>query len=117
IRNTKEPIVIDPFYSTDRGTLVPNFDDLTLKNVHILTPGKISLLGTDDYHRSRIHLDGVQVDGFEPKLLRAAHARIAVGPGGLNFTPTGEDVVMEGKTGSVKSASCDGRFVPFPAEA
>ncbi len=116
IRNTKEPIVIDPFYNKERGTLVPNFDDITLKDVHVLTPGKISILGTDDYHRSRVHFDGVEVDGYEPKLLRAAHARVLVGPGGLSFTPTGDDVQVEGKTGSAKSASCEGRFVPFPSD-
>ncbi|MGH9522286.1 MAG: glycosyl hydrolase family 28 protein, partial [Terriglobales bacterium] len=118
IRNTKEPIVIDPFYSKERGTLVPNFDDITLRDVHVLSPGKISLLGTDDYHRSRITLDGVQVDGYQPKLLRAAHARITVGPNGLNFTPTGEDVVVEGKTGTANAPACDeSRFAPFPDEA
>lgn len=116
IRNTKEPIVIDPFYSTERGTLVPNFDDITLKNVHVLTPGKITILGADDYHRSRVRFDGVQVDGYAPKLLRAGHARVAVGPGGLSFTPLGEDVQVDGKTGQANSVACEGRFVPFPAE-
>lgn len=111
IRNTKEPIVIDPFYSTERGTLVPAFQDITLKNVHVLTPGKITILGTDPEHRSRVRFDGVQVDGYDPKLLRAAHARISVGPGGLSFTPTGEDVEVEGKTGEAKSVPCE--FVPF----
>lgn len=117
IRNTKNPIVIDPYYSSERGTLVPNFDGITLKNVRVLTPGKITILGTDDYHRSRLTLDGVQVDGYQPKLLRAAHARVIVGTGGLSFTPSGEDVQIEGKTGAAKAISCDGRFVSFPAES
>lgn len=117
IRNTKNPIVIDPFYSTERGTLVPNFDDITLKNVRVLTPGRITILGTDDYHRSRVRFDGVQVDGYQPKLLRASHARISIGPGGLSFTPTGDDVEIAGKTGSATAPRCDeSRFVPFPAE-
>ena len=117
IRNTKNPIVIDPFYSKERGTLVPNFDDITLRNVHVLTPGKISLLGTDDYHRSHVTFDGVKIDGYQPKLLRAAHARISVGAAGLSFTPTGIDVVVDGKTGSASAPACDERrFVPFPAE-
>ena len=114
IRNTKEPIVIDPFYSKERGTMVPNFDDITLRNVHVLTPGKITILGTDDYHRSRVRFDGVTIDGYEPKLLRAAHARVSVGPGGLNFTPAGEDVEVKGKTGSSQPVACEARFVPFP---
>lgn len=113
IRDTKEPIVIDPFYSTERGTLVPKFEDITLKDVHVLTPGEITILGTDSEHRSVLRFDGVQVDGYDPALLRAAHARISIGPGGLSFTPTGEDLEIDGKAGSAKSLPCDGRFVPF----
>ncbi len=113
IRNTKEPIVIDPFYSTERGTLVPQFEDITLRNVHVLTPGKITILGTDAAHRSHVTFDGVQVDGYEPKLLRAAHSRIGAGPRGLSFAPAGDDVEVDGKTGSAKTDPCEGRFVPF----
>jgi polygalacturonase len=108
--------VIDPFYSTERGTLVPLFEDIVLKNVRVLTPGKITMMGTDDSHRTHVRFDGVEVDGYDPKLLRAAHARIAIGPRGLGFKPTGEDVEIDGKTGSAKPISCAGRFVPFPAD-
>lgn len=117
IQNTKNPIVIDPYYSRERGTLVPNFEGITLKGVRVLTPGKITILGTDDYHRTRVQLDGVHVDGYQDKLLRAAHARIIIGPGGLNFSPDGEDVQVEGEAGSATSTACDGRFVPFPEDA
>jgi polygalacturonase len=116
IRDTKEPLVIDPFYSSERGTLVPNFEDITLKNVRVLTPGKITIFGTDDYHRSRVRFDGVEVDGYQPKLLRTAHARIVIGPGGLNFMPAGDDVQVQGNSNPATPVSCDGRFVPFPSE-
>ena len=116
IRHTKEPIVIDPFYSNERGTMLPTFEDITLKDVRVMSPGKVSLLGTDNYHRSRILFDGVQVEGFDPKLLRAQHARIRIGPGGLNFAPQGEDVVVEGSPGKVTVPDCSSRFAPFPAE-
>ena len=115
IRKTKNPIIIDPYYSTERGTLVPNFDGITLKNIRVLTPGEVTILGTDDYHRTRVTFDGVNVDGVDAKVVRAVHARISVGPAGLNFTPAGEDVVVRGKTGSANAPECEeSRFVPFP---
>src|SRR5205085_497943 len=115
-KNTKEPIVIDPFYSTERGTLLPTFEAISFKNVHVLTPSKITIVGTDDYHRTRIRFDGVAVDGYDSKLLRATHARIIVGPGGTNFKPIGEDVEVQGEVHSVAGVSCDNRFVPFPED-
>jgi polygalacturonase len=117
IRDTKEPIVVDPFYSSERGTLLPNFDDIAFRNVHVLTPGKITLLGTDDYHRSRLTFDGVAADGLKPEQVRAAHVSIAVGPGGMSFTPTGEDVEVSGSRAPAQAHDCSGRFIPFPEHA
>jgi polygalacturonase len=116
IQNTKNPIVLDPFYSKERGTMVPNFDDITLKNVRVLTPGKITLLGTDEYHRSNLTFDGVVVDGYAPKLLLAMNAHIKIGPGGLSFAPSGDDVMVYGTPGKAIGPNCENRFVPFPAE-
>src|SRR5579859_5447072 len=115
IRNTKEPIVIDPFYSTERGTLVPRFENVTLRNVRVLTPGRITIRGTDPDYLSRVRFDGVQIDFHDPKLIRASHARISIGPGGANLVPDGDDVQVEGKAGVRKSIACEARFVPFPA--
>ena len=117
IRNTKEPLVFDPFYSTERGTDVPAFEDITLHGVHILTPGKMSFLGSDPQHLTRIRLDGVRADSYDPKLVRAANARIIIGPEGSDIVPTGDDVVVEGKPGNAEAPDCSGRFVPFPQPA
>jgi polygalacturonase len=116
IRNTKRPIVIDPFYGTERGTMLPTFEDIKFKNVHVSTPGKVTIFGTDDYHRTRVSFDGVTLGGLERKQVQVAHARITVGPGGLSFIPAGEDVEVTGKAGSAQPISCEGRFVPFPEE-
>jgi len=114
IRNVKDPIVMDPFYSTERGPLVPVFQNITLRNVRILTPGKVTLLGTDAQHLLRVTFDGVLIDGLRPKQIRAAHARFIFGPGEVNFLPQGDDVEVKRKPGSRTVPFCDGKFVPFP---
>ena len=114
IRNTKEPLVFDPFYSTERGTDVPAFEDIQLHGVHILTPGKMTFAGSDAQHLTRILLDGVRADSYDPELVSAKNARIAIGPQGSNIAPTGDNVVIEGKPGNAEAPECSGRFVPIP---
>jgi polygalacturonase len=117
IRDTKEPIVIDPFYSTERGTMLPTFEDITFSSVRVMTPGKITIVGTDNYHRTQVRFDGLAIDGYDVKQLRAWHARISVGPGGSSFRPTGDDVEIQGAMSSVEAKACQERFVPFPADS
>jgi len=116
IRNVKEPLVFDPFYSTERGTDVPSFEEITLHGVDVLTPGKTTFLGSDPQHLLRIRFDGLRVESYDSRQVRAGNARIAVGPGGSNFAPSGENVVVEGKMGDASAPNCDGRFVPFPED-
>jgi len=117
IRNVKEPLVFDPYYSTERGTDVPSFEGIKLNSVHVMTLGKMTFVGSDLQHLLRIRLDGVRADSYDPKQVRAANARIAIGPRGTNFVPSGENVIVDGKAGAPEAPSCDGRFVPFPAPA
>jgi polygalacturonase len=119
IRNVKEPLVFDPFYSTERGTDVPSFEEITLHGVGVLTPGKMTFVGSDAQHLLRIRFDGLRVESYDPKQVRAANARIAIGPGGSNFALAGENVVVaiEGNPGNAIAPSCDGRFVPFPEDS
>ena len=117
IRDVKHPIVIDPFYSSEPGTLIPTFEEILLNNVRILTPGAMTMLGSDARHVLKVRLDGVTVAGFMPKDLRAAHARIAIGPGPTSLVVAGDDVVVEGTATGTMPDSCRNAFVPFPEEA
>src|SRR5262245_44240889 len=115
MRDVKNPIVMDPFYSTERGLKPPDFRDIRLQNVFIATPGKITLLGLDAGHLLRVTFDGVRVNGLRPDDIRAAHSRIALGPGRANFTIAGEDVSVSGAaSGEYSTATCRDAFVPFP---
>ena len=118
IRDVKNPILMDPFYSTERGPKPPDFRDIQLHNVFIATPGKITLLGLDAQHPLKVTMDGVHAAGVRAGDVRAAHAHIVVGAGGSNVKPSGEDVDISEIPGSKdRPVVCGGEFVPFPAAA
>jgi polygalacturonase len=116
LRDVKNPIIFDPFYSNTPGTLAPVYQDIRLRNVHSTGGGKLTLLGLDNQHRLRAQFDGVAVDGLSAGDLRASHAVLTAGPGAMNFTPAGDDVeVIHSATGEKGEApQCNFRFVPFP---
>jgi polygalacturonase len=114
MRNVKNPVVLDPFYTQASGDLVPVYEDILLRNVHDVNPGKITLLGLDGDHRLQARFDGVYLDGTQPKDVRSQHARFVLGPGGINFRLEGEDVEVAGKPTDHHPVSCDTAFVPFP---
>jgi len=78
------------------------------------TPGSVILLGHDAQHLLRIALDGVWIEGLRQSDIRAAHARIAIGPGKTNFTPSGENVQISGDANGPAPSDCRNAFVPFP---
>src|SRR5262249_3284861 len=116
MRNVKNPILMDPFYSNSPGTLIPLFEDIRLKNVRDETPGRVTLLGHDAQHLLRISFDGLWIEGVRQSDMRAAHARIAIGPGKVNFKPSGEDVQITGAANATEPSDCKNAFVPFPDE-
>jgi polygalacturonase len=116
MRRVKNPILIDPFYSTAGGEKIPVFRDILMRNVFITTPGKITLDGRDAEHLLKLTLDGVAETGVEPKQFSAAHARINIGPGDVNFTPAGDDVRVTRLKGERTEPSCSEEFIPFPTD-
>src|SRR4029077_1726717 len=62
IRNTKNPIYMDTHYTATVGPvngLIPQFEDITLRNIRILGDGKITLDGYDAQRRLGMKLDNV----------------------------------------------------------
>ncbi len=114
MRDVKNPILMDPFYSARSGPHIPEFQDIRLHHVVVTTAGRITLLGHDATHLLKMTLDGVRMEGGQPQGIRAAHARIALGPGPVNFIPTGEDVRVRRVGGESRTFSCAERFVAFP---
>jgi polygalacturonase len=117
IRNTKNPIYMDSNYSAGYGKdrdKIPTFTDITLRNVRIAGSGKITLDGYDAAHRLGISFENVTLEDPSKVRVSAVHADVTMGPGEVNFAPSGEDVTIKGRPGSASEASCAGKFVKFP---
>ncbi len=117
IRDVKNPIMMDSnysFFGAARDKL-PLFDDIVLRNVRVMGPGKIMLDGFDETRRLGITLDNVTLQDPGSVKMTAAHAVVTVGPGPVNFQPAGPDVKVQGEPGHRTSNACTEKFVPMPA--
>ncbi len=117
VRNTKNPLVFTPFYTTLAGDQLPIYRDITLEDVHILTAGSYTFLGLDPQHKLGLTLDNVFADDQEHSKMLAKDADIMVGNKRGNLEPAGEDVTVQQINGSTPGTplACQARFVPFPA--
>ncbi len=119
IRDTKNPIFMDTnysFYGKERNKL-PTFRNITLRNVHIYGPGKITLEGYDANHRLQMNFDGVTIAGGAASNISATFADFTMGPGPVNFEVRGKDVHVTQTPVKLPSGnSCEGRFVPMPRD-
>jgi pectin methylesterase-like acyl-CoA thioesterase len=118
IRNVPSPLVFTPLYTTFSGDRLPIYKDITLENVHILTPGAYTFYGLDADHKLEIKLDNVFADDQKDSLFYDKDADITVGPRLGNFEPKGDDVAITQVPSSVagQSLDCSARFVPFPVD-
>ena len=118
IRNVPNPLVFTPHYTTFTGDRLPIYRDITLENVHVLTPGAYTFYGLDPDHKLEITLNNVFADDQKDSLFYDQDADITVGPKLGNLEPKGEDVTIATAPGSVpgQPLDCDGRFVPFPED-
>ncbi len=118
IRHTKNPILMDSnysFYGRARDK-PPTFSGIVLRNIRILTAGKITLDGYDARHRLGIAFDNVIAANPGAMKIAATHADVTLGPGPVNFRPAGPDVSLGGHIGEAQSYSCGDKFVPFPSK-
>jgi polygalacturonase len=117
IRNTKNPIYMDSNYTASVGPthdLLPAFTGIVLRNIRVEGAGKITLDGFDRQHKLGITFDNVVLSNPRDIKTAANFADIVLGPGPVNFLPTGGDVQVTGKGGKGAANSCAGKFVPMP---
>lgn len=116
IRETKNPIVLTPMYTTFSGDKLPVYRKITLENVHVLTPGAYTFLGLDPQHMLEVALDNVFVDGLDHSEVMAANAKIVVGPHKGNLEPKGDNVTVDAAPDAQAGVplACEDKFVPFP---
>jgi polygalacturonase len=113
IKDTKNPILMDSNYSYfgEARDKLPSFEDILLRNVRVLSAGKITLDGFDAAHRLGIAFDNVFLDSGGT--FTATHADITEGPG-VNFHASGDDVHILKNPGNAARNTCEGKFVAFP---
>ena len=116
IKDTKNPILMDSNYSYmgEARDKLPSFQGIVLRNVRVLSPGKVTLDGFDAAHRLGITFDNVFLDSVAASKFTATHADVTVGPG-VNFGAPGDDVHFTEQEGRAARNTCEGKFVPFPS--
>ncbi len=117
VRALSNPIIITPMYSTDTGSLIPNYNGITIQNFRSMstsTTPKVTLLGYDATHALGITLDNVVVDDITSDNVSATYANVTLGPGMVNFTPSGTSVTVSNKvSGSSTANTCANKWVTF----
>lgn len=114
MRNVRHPLVFDPYYSTSTGTQIPDFQGISLKGVHVLDPGSSEIKGYDASHKLSITFDNVIFDGVSAATFDAVDATITLGPGPVNFKPSGTDVTVTNQvTGTDAPLDCSNAWVTF----
>ena len=119
IRDTKNPIYMDSNYSAATGPThdkFPTFTGIVLRNVRVEGSGKITLEGLDQAHRLGMTFDNVHLDSLADIKIAASHADLTLGPGPVNFRPSGEEVTVSKVSGKGAPNACTGKFVPMPSK-
>jgi polygalacturonase len=112
VRNLANPIILTPHYSSATGTLIPEYTGITIKDFHALGGGTVTLDGYDTAHMLGITLDNVVVDTI--KATTSQDANITLGPGNVNFMPSGTNVnVTNSISGTSTPNACTGKWVTF----
>jgi polygalacturonase len=116
IRNTRNPIIFTPMYTTFQGNLLPVYHKISLEKVHVLTPGTYTFLGLDPEHKLQITMNGVYADDLDHSEIIAGNAEIGIGPGVGNLEPGGDGVSITKTPGDHPGVAlvCDARFAPIP---
>lgn len=117
IRDTRNPLVFTPLYTTFGGDQLPIYRDIKLEDVHVLTSGSFTFLGLDAQHKLGLTFDNVFADDQAHSTTVAKNAEISIGTRRGNIEPAGEDVSVQQTPGSLPGTplACNARFVPFSA--
>ena len=117
IRKVTNPIVLTPHYTDFSGELIPEYRDIALRNVHILTPGDYVISGLDAQHDLGLTLNNVFADDLDRSHVFAQYANVTTGSGLGNLEPQGPTVTLRRAPDSRPGSAlpCEQRFVRFPA--
>ena len=133
MRNVRQPLVFDAYYSNTTGSLFPNFTNITIKGLHSLgsakyAGGTLTFAGYEtggNVFPIGITLDNVVFDGTQPTLAASNNSgssaapsatHFTFGPGAVSFASSvtqtsAADVTIAGKAGTSTAVSCGSAFV------
>ena len=110
MQNHRTLISITPLYNTNSGTLIPQFENITFRNVHGLTNGTMSIAGHDANHLTTLNLDNFVFDTLTAANLSPPFTfdTITLGPGPVSpaflQSLTGTGVTYNGSVTSPTTA-------------
>ncbi len=120
--------VFNPFYTSATGSLIPNFHDIHLQNVHMVDAGNTSTFeGFDTSKVLTVFMDNVVWTAFNSKDFASAttsNAAFTLGPGPVSFAsmltadaPSDANVAITNSVANNNPAyDCTGRFVYLAGE-
>jgi polygalacturonase len=115
IRDSRHPLVFDAYYSSSTGTLIPDYRDISVNNVHVLGTGGLNTFrGWDAAHPIGITLNNVVFDNA-PTSITSSNTNVVFGPQPvLGIKPMGTGVIVSDQvTGTAPPRVCDGAWVTF----
>jgi polygalacturonase len=117
VRDLQTPILLTPMYSTATGNDIPQYTNIKIQNFHALAGPTDQLVTLDGYSASVLNsvtLDNVIVDGITAKEVTAEYTKVTLGPGNVNFTPSGTGVTVTNSiSGTSTPNACTGKWVTF----
>ena len=115
IRDTKNPLVFTPLYTTFGGDQLPIYRDIVLDNIHVVSPGSYTFLGLDAGHKLGLTLNNVFADEQEHSTWLVKDAELTLGSERGNLEPKGDDVTVQQTANSSAGKPLKCEFAPFPA--
>jgi len=117
-RNVSNPILLTPNYSSSTGSDIPQYTHIAIRDFHWVTGGSnkptVTLDGYDASHLNDVTLDNVVIDGVASSDVKASYTHVTLGPGAVNFMPSGTGVTVENDVaGSSTPNPCTGKWTTF----
>jgi polygalacturonase len=118
VRNLSNPILLTPKYSTATGSFIPQYTNIKIQNFHGVSGGsntpQVTLAGYDASHMNSVSLDNVVIDGISSANVTASYTSVTLGPGNVNFIPSGTNVAAtDSISGSSTPNPCTDKWVTF----
>jgi polygalacturonase len=117
VRNVANPILLTPKYTSATGSFIPQYTNIKIQDFHAMNGPSNQLVTLDGYdaaHQNSVTLDNVIVDGVSSGEVAAQYTTVTLGPGNVNFMPSGAGVkVTNTISGGSTPNPCTGKWVSF----